>query len=109
MITYLHKCDACNHEWEAEYSIKDNPPKFCPACNAEAVRRLINCEGGARMELNPDEFKEKMKEEVNKIKRESERNENYLANLVGESKYQSNTVQKEQIRRDFGKMFRRKS
>jgi len=107
MITYLHKCDACNHEWEAEYSIKDNPPKNCPSCGAEAVRRLINCEGGARMELNPEEFKEKIKDEVNKMKQQASKNENYLANLVGEKKFQENVATKEKIKRDFGNMFRR--
>lgn len=109
MITYLHKCDTCQHEWEAEYSIKDEPPKFCVKCNAENVRRLINHEGGARMELNDEEFKEKLKDEVQKMKKEASKNENYLANLVGESKYNSNVSVREKLKREYGKgVFRRK-
>lgn len=108
MITYLHRCDTCSHEWEAEYSIKDSPPKFCVKCNAETVTRLINCEGGAKMELNAEEFKEKLQDEVNKMKSQANKNENYLANLVGEDKYNSNVKTKETIRRDFGNLFRRK-
>lgn len=108
MITYLHKCDSCNHEWEAEYSIKDDPPKFCPSCNAEAVRRLINSEGYSKMELTPDEFKATIQNEVNKIKSTANKNENYLANLVGEDKYNGNVKTREAVKRDFGKMFRRK-
>jgi putative FmdB family regulatory protein len=107
MITYLHKCDSCEHEWEAEYSIKDSPPKFCPKCNAETVRRLINSEGYSKMELTPEEFKERLKDETNKVKSLASKNENYLANLVGENKYNSNVQTKETIKRDFGKMFRR--
>lgn len=108
MITYLHKCDACNHEWEAEYSIKDDPPKFCPSCNAESVRRLINSEGYSKMELTPDEFKATIQNEVNKIKQTANKNENYLANLVGETKYNGNVQARDTVKRDFGKMFRRK-
>lgn len=108
MITYLHKCDSCEHEWEAEYSIKDDPPKFCPKCNMETVRRLINHEGGVRMELNDNEFKEKLKDEVAKIKQKASKDENYLANLVGEKKYNQNVVNKEKVIRDYGKgVFRR--
>lgn len=109
MITYLHKCDSCNHEWEAEYSIKDAPPKFCVKCNAESVRRLINNEGHSKMELTDAEFKEKLGEEVNKIKKEASKNENYLANLIGESKYNGNVTAREKLKREYGKgVFRRK-
>ncbi len=108
MITYLHKCDTCLHEWEAEYSIKDEPPKICVKCGVESVRRLINHEGGARMELTDEEFKDKLKDEVNKIKKEASKNENYLANLVGENKYNSNVSGREALKREYkNTIFRR--
>ena len=44
MPTYEYKCDECGHEFEAFQSIKDEPIKVCPVCNAK-VHRIIN--GGA--------------------------------------------------------------
>jgi putative FmdB family regulatory protein len=42
MPTYEYRCDACGHEHEAEHSIKEEPLKQCPACQREALRRLIS-------------------------------------------------------------------
>lgn len=42
MPTYEYKCAACEHEWEAEQSIKDDPLKTCPACRADAAKRQIS-------------------------------------------------------------------
>ena len=42
MPTYEYKCTACNHEWEAEQSIKDPPISTCPSCSEAAAKRQIS-------------------------------------------------------------------
>lgn len=42
MPTYEYKCDACDHTFEAEQSIKDEPLKRCPKCEKDALKRLIS-------------------------------------------------------------------
>jgi putative FmdB family regulatory protein len=41
MPTYDYICDSCQHEFEAFESIKANPQKVCPQCQAESLRRKI--------------------------------------------------------------------
>ncbi len=41
-MTYEYTCTSCNHEWEAEQSIKDDALKFCPNCSRETAKRLIS-------------------------------------------------------------------
>jgi len=42
MPTYEYACSSCNHEWEAEQSIKDAPLTTCPKCAAETAKRQIS-------------------------------------------------------------------
>lgn len=42
MPTYEYACTSCNHEWEAEQSIKDAPLTDCPRCNNATARRQIS-------------------------------------------------------------------
>ena len=46
MPTYDYECSRCEHRFEAMQSIKDSPLRTCPACNEEALTRLIGS-GGA--------------------------------------------------------------
>jgi len=87
MPTYEHMCQSCSHEWEDEYSIKAEPPQFCPKCNAKAVKRLISLGGKGVVELNGNELVEKLKEDTKQLKRDAASNANVYANLVGESVY----------------------
>ena len=48
MPTYDYKCSDCGHEFEVFQSIKDNPVKVCPVCNA-GVQRIIH--GGTGMKF----------------------------------------------------------
>lgn len=41
MPTYDYVCDACHHEFEAFESIKADPQRVCPECQAEKLRRKI--------------------------------------------------------------------
>jgi putative FmdB family regulatory protein len=45
-MTYEYLCKACNHQWEAEQSIKEAPLKICPSCGAEQAQRQISRSGG---------------------------------------------------------------
>jgi putative FmdB family regulatory protein len=42
MPVYEYLCRACEHEFEREQRISDNPIKKCPACGAMKAKRLIS-------------------------------------------------------------------
>ena len=42
IMTYEYTCTSCDHEWEAEQSIKDESLKVCPNCGKETAKRLIS-------------------------------------------------------------------
>ncbi len=45
MPTYEYACDACQHEFEAVQSIKDDPITKCPKCKKPKARRMIGGTG----------------------------------------------------------------
>lgn len=60
MPTYEYQCTACQHGWEAEQSMKDEPLAECPSCHAAKAKRLISIGtgfilrgGGARSSTAP--------------------------------------------------------
>jgi putative FmdB family regulatory protein len=87
MPTYLHVCGSCNYEWEQEYSIKEDPPKICPSCNCETVKRLISLTGKGIVELSGNDLVSKCKSDAQKIKKEISNNEYKYASILGEDKY----------------------
>jgi putative FmdB family regulatory protein len=42
MPVYEYICRACEHEFEREQRISENPVKKCPACGAMKAKRLIS-------------------------------------------------------------------
>ncbi|MCG8589908.1 MAG: zinc ribbon domain-containing protein [Proteobacteria bacterium] len=42
MPVYEYRCDKCEHEFEREQRITEDPVKTCPECRARKVRRLIS-------------------------------------------------------------------
>jgi putative FmdB family regulatory protein len=42
MPTYEYQCRECNHRWEAEQRITEEPMKQCPACQKMTAMRLIS-------------------------------------------------------------------
>ena len=42
MPVYEYICKACDHEFEREQRISDNPVKKCPRCGAMKAKRLIS-------------------------------------------------------------------
>jgi len=88
MPTYLHYCENCNSEFELDYSIKNDPPKDHIDCNGtNCVKRLIAGNTGGIMNMTAQEFKEKLPEEIKKIKKRARTDENFHANIVGEKKF----------------------
>ena len=42
MPTYEYECKSCEHHFEIEQSIKDDPLTMCPNCHEDFLRRLIS-------------------------------------------------------------------
>lgn len=99
MPTYEHRCDTCKHEWEAEYSIKVDPPKTCPECKAETAVRLISLGGKGVVELGGNELVEKLKADAKTLQKDARKDEKIYANLLGEDRYQNMQTQMDQRRR----------
>lgn len=51
-MTYEYCCAVCDHKFEAEQSIKDEPLVECPKCHVTALRRLVS--GGTGFVLQGD-------------------------------------------------------
>lgn len=99
MPTYEHRCNTCKHEWEDDYSIKVDPPKICPACQAENVVRLISLGGKGVVELSGQELVAKLKSDAKTIQKTAAKDEKVYANLLGESRYQDLQTKMDQRRR----------
>ena len=87
MPTYDHRCETCQHEWEDMYSIKADPPKFCPSCNAETVTRLISLSGKGIVELTGQDLVDKIKGDAKQLKKDMSKSDKIYANMLGESRY----------------------
>ncbi len=89
MPSYEHICTntECNHEWEDFYGIKTDPPTTCPKCSLETAQRVISGGSGKGIMYQTDaEFAAGLKGEVAKIKQRASKDENYMANLIGEDR-----------------------
>lgn len=42
MPVYEYACEKCQHEFEVEQRISDDPIRTCPKCRARKVKRLIS-------------------------------------------------------------------
>jgi putative FmdB family regulatory protein len=87
MPDYEHLCETCKHEWEDTYSIKQDPPKFCPSCGAESVKRLISLGGKGVVELYGQDLIAKVKGDAQQLKKDAAKSEKIYSNLLGEGKY----------------------
>lgn len=99
MPTYEHKCESCQHEWEQSYSIKEDPPKFCPQCNAESVKRLISLGGKGVVELYGQELVDKIKGDAQILKKDMQKSSNVYANMLGEDRYHKLQTQMDRRKR----------
>ena len=90
MPSYMHECQntECNFEWEDFYSIVKDPPTTCPECKQETAKRVISGGSGRGiMRLNAEEIQASIATGAAEISKRASKDVNYLANLVGESKY----------------------
>jgi putative FmdB family regulatory protein len=110
MPTYEHLCNACHHEWEDEYSIKDNPPTVCPSCQVDGqVQRLISGGSGRGIvELTGQELTSKIKSDAQTLKKEMHSSEKVYANLLGEDRYQGLQSRMDRAKRERPKIRTRK-
>ncbi len=46
MPTYDYKCESCGNKFEIFQKMNDKPLKTCPACNNDALKRLIGSGAG---------------------------------------------------------------
>lgn len=117
MPTYLHHCSACDQKFEEIYSITAPVLTVCSLCKKEGgVKRLINFGFGIKVELGQQEYREYLEREATKFKNEVASDENKLANMHGEDRYNGLSQQNMQVRktleeigRDKKTLFRRKS
>ena|SRR5690606_17659297 len=96
MPLYDYGCKTCGYEWEVQHKLSDPGPGFCPECKEHSIGKLLSAVRGT-VELTGHELKSKLKSDAQKLTMEASRSENLLANLVGEDKYQANTVLREDI------------
>lgn len=90
MPNYEYTCVKCEENWEDLYNLSDPIPN-CPECDSsENVVKLISLCAKGVVQLGLYEQKVKIKSDAIKMQKETFKNENLLANLVGENKYQNN-------------------
>ena len=101
MPTYPHICNECQFEWDEEYGINTAPPDTCPKCGVKGnVERLIaGGYGKGIVNVTGHELNERTKQDAANAVREASKNENFLANMVGEERYHQNELMKGKIRR----------
>jgi putative FmdB family regulatory protein len=85
---YEHQCEECGHVWEDLFSSHKSPvPEECPECKIKGkVKRLLSSTLGT-VELTPRERTIKAYKEGKAIAKQAKKDENVLANIVGEEKY----------------------
>lgn len=94
MAFYEYLCEVVDEEFEAEHSIKIVLEE-CSLCKAagrisHAPKRLISLGGKGIVEQTVAELKASLPGNVEKIRQRARTDEKFLANLVGENKYNKN-------------------
>lgn len=51
-MTYEYCCLNCDHTWEHEAKITDEPLKVCPKCGQETAKRLVSGGQGFQLQGN---------------------------------------------------------
>ncbi|HLG27098.1 MAG TPA: zinc ribbon domain-containing protein [Paenisporosarcina sp.] len=102
MVTYEHLCEKCNNEFEDIYGMTEPIPTKCPLCGCDGrVKRLVSGGSGRGIvNLTGHELQAKLRQEGRDLKRAALKDEKVLANLVGEDKFQKNTVKLEKAMAD---------
>lgn len=40
-MTYTYKCEACEHQFEANQRMSDDPLEECPECKEERLKKVL--------------------------------------------------------------------
>lgn len=90
MPTYLFLCKGCNEEFEDLLSTTAPIPTDCPNCKVTGqITRLICGKNRGVVELTGQDLEDHCKSEGRKLRDAAVRNPNVMANLVGETKYET--------------------
>ncbi len=101
MPTYEYMCENCKHEWEEVHSMKLDPIKRCPECKKDCAKRLISGGSGkGKVVLAGNELREKLMNDAQDIKRQASTDENVLANIIGEQKYEQKKKNDEAVNKE---------
>lgn len=92
MPFYDHLCKACQYEWEDFYSMVTDPPDTCPKCKVKGeIIRPISAPA-VRVPKTGMELRQEIAEDRKKIRAQSKKDENFKANLKGESAYHQEQI-----------------
>ena len=94
MPEYLYICTVADQEFDAVHSIKVELEE-CPICKEKGLenhkpKRLIGSATPGKVILTGHELVAKTNQEIKEMKHRAKTDPNYLANIIGESKYESN-------------------
>lgn len=84
MAVYEHECqnEECKFEWEAEYSIKADPPTDCPKCLKATAKRLISLGSKGVVELFGQDLVDKVKSDTVQLKKDLRNSESAYSNFL---------------------------
>lgn len=99
MPLYDYGCKGCDNVWEVQHKIAEPGPEECPDCQSKEIWKMISPVMG-KVELSGRDLKAKIKEDVRKIKSNMNSNENVMANMVGETKYNENQLMRDKLKKE---------
>jgi putative FmdB family regulatory protein len=85
MPTYLFSCPQCG-QFEEVMSITAKL-EACPTCQGP-IKKLINFNGGLKIEPNKQDAKEALDKEIRDFKKAVKKDPYLAANIIGEDSYQ---------------------
>lgn len=99
MPFYDHQCTKCEHIWEDYFQIGEEVPEECPNCHEKNnIKRLLSLTSPGVVKLTGQEYKQKILADGKKLAKETKSNENLLANMVGETKYNQNQIKRDRAK-----------
>ena len=92
MPTFEFECKECECVFEELVLSGEVCPTDCPNCEAQdALKKIISLPAMGKVTLTGQEWKDKMATDSAKDQVRAMKDENFLANLVGEIKYETKT------------------
>lgn len=90
-LEFEHLTEDCGFIWEDIVFFDEPLPNTCPECGEQGnIIKLISLPAQGKVLLTGRDLSAKLKSDGQQMMREATKNENTLANLVGESKFEQN-------------------